>query len=192
MDSAQSDAEQRSVLRDARAHIAELDDRIVALEGEICGMRDKQKKLHEMLDSYTYPVLTLPNKVTSEIFVNFLPVLPECPPPTGLFSPTLLGQICREWWEITFSTPSIWRAVALDLTHHKFLDQKLHLLKMWLDRACNCSLSISLYTYGTKAPSLSEFLEAVLPHFIHWEDMEFVLPYADLCRIQGPCHCFSV
>ncbi|KAJ6605070.1 hypothetical protein B0H10DRAFT_607812 [Mycena sp. CBHHK59/15] len=184
-ESAKSDIEHRSVLRDARARIAELDYQISALESEIRGMRSEQKKLHKTLDGYIYPVVTLPNEVTSEIFVHFPPVFPKRPPPTGLFSPTLLGQICRKWREIAFSTPSIWRAVALDLRHPKFLDQKLHLLQLWLDRARNCSLSISLYSSETTALSLSEFVEAVLPHCTRWEDMEFVLSDADLRRIQG-------
>jgi hypothetical protein len=42
------------------------------------------------LDCYKYPVLTLPNEITTEIFIRFLPIYPSCPQLTGLESPTLL------------------------------------------------------------------------------------------------------
>ncbi|KAJ7705931.1 hypothetical protein B0H14DRAFT_2415857, partial [Mycena olivaceomarginata] len=51
------------------------------------------------------PVLTLPNEIISEIFVQFLPVYPLSSPSTGPFSPTLLTQICRRWREIALTTP---------------------------------------------------------------------------------------
>ncbi|KAJ7641164.1 hypothetical protein FB45DRAFT_712335, partial [Roridomyces roridus] len=57
------------------------------------------------------PVLTLPNEITSEIFVHFLPPYPVCPPMTGLDSPTSLTHICRQWREIALATPKLWRAI---------------------------------------------------------------------------------
>ncbi|KAJ6504124.1 hypothetical protein C8R47DRAFT_177927 [Mycena vitilis] len=54
---------------------------------------------------------TLPNEITSEIFLHFLPVYPRCPPLTGNLSPTCLTHICRRWREIALTTPALWRAM---------------------------------------------------------------------------------
>ncbi|KAK6992149.1 hypothetical protein R3P38DRAFT_3090086 [Favolaschia claudopus] len=60
--------------------------------------------------------LSLPAEIVAEIFTEFLPTYPECPPLHGLHSPSLLGQICGLWRAIAFSTPSLWRAVEIKLS----------------------------------------------------------------------------
>ncbi|KAJ6560151.1 hypothetical protein B0H19DRAFT_945240, partial [Mycena capillaripes] len=67
--------------------------------------------VQERLNSFKYPVLTLPAEIISEIFVHFLPIYPSCPPLTGFLSPTLLTQICRKWRHIALTTPALWRAI---------------------------------------------------------------------------------
>ncbi|KAJ6588192.1 hypothetical protein B0H19DRAFT_1098293, partial [Mycena capillaripes] len=86
--------------------------------------------LQKRLDAYTYPVLTLPNEVVSEIFGHFLPVYPTSPPAIDLLSPNLLGQICRKWREIALTTPVLWRAISVPFREPGTLQlqQKLHLL----------------------------------------------------------------
>ncbi|KAJ7020267.1 hypothetical protein C8F04DRAFT_909373, partial [Mycena alexandri] len=69
--------------------------------------------VQEELDSYKYPVLTLPTEIICEIFIHFLPVYPECPPPAGILSPTNLTQICRQWRDIALAIPTLWRAMRL-------------------------------------------------------------------------------
>ncbi|KAJ7280877.1 hypothetical protein C8J57DRAFT_1711835 [Mycena rebaudengoi] len=75
-----------------RERIPDLD---VALELATAGL--EQQDLQTRLDAYKNPILTLPTEMTSEIFVHFLPPYPERPPAIGLFSPEILGQICRTW-----------------------------------------------------------------------------------------------
>ncbi|KAF8146307.1 hypothetical protein K438DRAFT_1990938 [Mycena galopus ATCC 62051] len=86
----------------------------------------------------TYPVLTLPPEIVGEIFTNWLPSYPDCPPPRGSLSPLFLGQICRQWRTIAFSTPSLWRAIRVELMRghsEKELAAELELLKTWLKRS---------------------------------------------------------
>ncbi|KAJ7208724.1 hypothetical protein C8J57DRAFT_1151499, partial [Mycena rebaudengoi] len=88
------------------------------------------------------PIYTLPAEITAGIFVHFLPDYPEHPPMTGLFSPTLLGQICRNWREIAFDTPRLWRAICIYLSGAG-IDVRLKLLTTWLSRSKSCAFSLS-------------------------------------------------
>ncbi|KAJ7088838.1 hypothetical protein B0H15DRAFT_287330 [Mycena belliarum] len=144
---------------------------------------------HNIAD--TYPVLTLPPEVVSEIFVNFLPSYPERPPPSGMFSPILLCQVCRHWRDIALSTPPLWRAIDLDLQPTKSMHWMLHVLRTWLLRSGDCPLAISLrypaHFHEPRAPDLhlSEFLYALLPHIKRLEHLELIMPFEHLHAIQG-------
>ncbi|KAJ7756370.1 hypothetical protein B0H14DRAFT_3166351 [Mycena olivaceomarginata] len=62
-----------------RARIADFDAQIRDLERSLSVLRSEKSAVQERLDSYKYPVLTLPNEIVCEIFVHFLPPLPHLP-----------------------------------------------------------------------------------------------------------------
>ncbi|KAJ7245424.1 hypothetical protein C8J57DRAFT_1524157 [Mycena rebaudengoi] len=129
-----------------RFRIAELDHdySIASLEAELCSIRDERKALQGELDAYKYPVLTLPLEVVSKNFLQFVPVYPDVAPAIGFLSPARLGQICRQWRAIAFSTPSLWRAI--ELTFNNIADGKqLSVLESWLVRSKSCPLSVTVY-----------------------------------------------
>ncbi|KAJ7661917.1 hypothetical protein DFH06DRAFT_1397700 [Mycena polygramma] len=115
-----------------RARIAEIDAEIISHLPPISGdlefgkfsianigmqiqeleLRDEQALVQERLDSYKYPVSTLPPEIVSDIFIHFMPPYPSCPPLRGPLSPTSLTQICREWRYIALATPALWTAVS--------------------------------------------------------------------------------
>jgi hypothetical protein len=97
-----------------RARVADLDAQISHLERSLSALREEKNLAQERLDSYKYPVLTLPNEIVSEIFIHSLPAYPEYPPLTGLHSPTLLTHICRRWREIALGAPALWRAIQFN------------------------------------------------------------------------------
>ncbi|KAF7322296.1 F-box domain-containing protein [Mycena chlorophos] len=99
--------EGRALLRN---RIAMLDVEIPVLENALKTLLEERKWAQEQLDAYAYPVLTLPNEVVSDIFLQYIPPYPERPPLLGDASPTNLLQICRRWREIALSTPALWRA----------------------------------------------------------------------------------
>ncbi|KAJ7661907.1 hypothetical protein DFH06DRAFT_1325231 [Mycena polygramma] len=99
--------------------------------------------VEERLDSYKYPVLTLPSEIVSEIFIHFLPTFPYRPPIAGKHSPTSLTQICRRWRGIALATPELWRAIELSAEDHPFL-QLYTVFVIWLDRSHSLPLSISI------------------------------------------------
>jgi hypothetical protein len=102
-----------STLEADRARVADLAAQILRLESSLSALRTEKVLAEKRLDTYKYPVLTLPNEIISEIFLHFLPIYPRCPLLTGILSPTLLTQIGCKWREIALTTPALWRAIEL-------------------------------------------------------------------------------
>ncbi|KAJ7672404.1 hypothetical protein DFH06DRAFT_1319828 [Mycena polygramma] len=168
-------ASERAALAADRARIADLDAQISDLESSLKSLKEKRKSAQDRLDAYTYPVLTLPHEITSEIFIRFLPAYPECPPPIGLLSPYLLCQICRKWRDIAFATPALWRAVSLSLRKPIRITQTLGLLEASLKRSGACLLSIDLRRDTEEASQLVPFSRAIEEHRARWEHLAVVL-----------------
>ncbi|KAF7343913.1 F-box domain-containing protein [Mycena venus] len=106
----------RSDMEADRIRLRDIDAQILDLERSLSTLRAQRKVVHERLESYKYPVLTLPNEIVSEIFVHFLPIYPDPPPFFGSLSPTTLTHICRKWRDIAISTPTLWKAIKLSDT----------------------------------------------------------------------------
>ncbi|KAJ7890259.1 hypothetical protein B0H13DRAFT_1719999 [Mycena leptocephala] len=141
-------------------------------------------------DTRTYPVLTLPPEIVSEIFVNFLPSYPDCPPHFGLFSPLLLCRICQQWRKIAISTPALWRAIPIDIIPQddsKTLSKKLELLETWLKRSGSCPLSLKLtqIMYPTPQHLVPQLLQAAMAHCQRWEHVAILMPFEQLHLIEG-------
>ncbi|KAJ7111367.1 hypothetical protein C8R44DRAFT_883173 [Mycena epipterygia] len=152
-------------------------------------LQEEIYSLQGRLDAHTYPVLTLPNEIVSEIFIHFLPVYPRRPPIIGRLSPVFLGHICRKWKEIAFSTPELWRAIALSFKLHRNLTRDvkmLYLLKSYLERSAACQLSIKLeeeeeeddeqFSRHVLAEVLTPFVEAIISNSARWEYLDLCLP----------------
>ncbi|KAJ7127295.1 hypothetical protein C8R43DRAFT_1028261 [Mycena crocata] len=165
-----------------RARLTEIDDAISALKQAINVLRIEKKAIQERLYTYRYPVLTLPNEITSEIFIHFLPLYPSCPSFTGLLSPTILTHICRQWRQIALATPLLWRAISLDLvTPH--LDDNL---VQWVERTGSCPLSIQVGN-SSYSPHWKR-LETLIPHRARWEYLAINSTRKDvlLCCLRDP------
>ncbi|KAJ7186498.1 hypothetical protein C8R46DRAFT_276074 [Mycena filopes] len=162
-----------SALAADRGHIARLDAQIIehalshaSRDLSLYRLKRERREALKRLDAYIYPVLTLPNEIISEIFVNFLPGYPQRPPAKGTYSPLKLGQICYGWREIAWSTPSLWRAVAFKLPPGSCRI----LVEEWLARAASLPLSISL-AYYYASPEFGIF-DAITRHSVRWEHVE--------------------
>ncbi|KAJ7148402.1 hypothetical protein C8R43DRAFT_517903 [Mycena crocata] len=147
-----------------RALVADIDAQIVDLH-------IKRHIIQARLGAYKYPVLTLPNEITSEIFIHYLPLYPSCPPLSGDSSPTLLTHICRKWRNIAFATPALWRAISVDMAPKKVEAQK-HLMESWLVMSGSGPISIQLE--GSEVPPADElkFIQLLTPHRTRWEYLE--------------------
>ncbi|KAJ7161832.1 hypothetical protein C8R43DRAFT_315123 [Mycena crocata] len=148
-----------------RGRIAELATQIQDLECSIQLLQAEKDLAQKRLDSYAYPLLTLPNEILSEIFVQFLPVYPRPPPLTGLLSPTLLAHICRTWRGIAHATPALWRAISLDFDTSCDEQDNKH-LGSWMTRSHSYPISICIDAEDAVPSACAATLAA---HRARWE-----------------------
>ncbi|KAJ7859481.1 hypothetical protein B0H14DRAFT_628418 [Mycena olivaceomarginata] len=184
-----------STLAADRARLVDLEAQIVLLEHSPLESRSQNQfslsELHsqkhlvlERLDSYKYPVLTLPNEITIEIFMHFLPTYPLCPPLIGLLSPTFLTQICRGWREIALGTAALWRAISLN-DHRIPFERQAHLCNLWLSRSRSYPLSVD-YNNALIEAQATEILSTLVPQRARWEHIGLRFSISSLPIIEGP------
>ncbi|KAJ6463588.1 hypothetical protein C8R47DRAFT_1079879 [Mycena vitilis] len=149
-----------------RSRITELETQILELEQTISTLQEKRASAQKRLDSYKYPVLTLPNEVVSEIFIHFVPSFPCCSTFEGTASPIRLTQICRRWREIAVATPALWRAMSCRGNNA--------LIDVWLSRSGCGSLSIEIEK-SHPTPDCSQALSTFLTRRARWEHVNFDL-----------------
>ncbi|KAJ7074034.1 hypothetical protein C8F01DRAFT_6492 [Mycena amicta] len=140
-------------------------------------------RFSELQEPISYPVMTLPNEIVSEIFIQYLPHYPACPPLLGDGSPTKLGQICRHWREVAHATPMLWRAMTLFMSRASLAACVLQLdtAKAWLERSRALPLSILM---GNKVPDAARHLrdgalDHLMAHRTRWEYLMLHLPPSD-------------
>ncbi|KAJ7135112.1 hypothetical protein C8R46DRAFT_1235211 [Mycena filopes] len=126
-----------------RIRVAELEAQILHLQNCLRDLELEKHLTQDRLDSYYYPVLALPNEITSEIFKHFLPVFPFHTALTGPCSPTVLTHICRKWRDIALSTPTLWSAISLKAVRLPFA-LAVEIADLWLTRSRSCPLSINI------------------------------------------------
>ncbi|KAJ7641226.1 hypothetical protein FB45DRAFT_825375 [Roridomyces roridus] len=168
-----------------RARIVELDAEIQELQARIRLLQLERYPCQQRLDAYRYPVLSLPNEIVGEIFIHFLPPYPDCPPSTGIDSPTTLTHICSQWREIALATPKLWRA----LLSYRANDQAAHaqrIVQTWLERSGSCPLSIKLERDHLVATDRKESLIATLLHRERWQHVRLDLRTDEVALIEGP------
>ncbi|KAJ6589381.1 hypothetical protein B0H19DRAFT_1226915 [Mycena capillaripes] len=166
-----------------RAHIADLEIQMLGIGSPPSALQIERMLAQERLDSYKYPVLTLPTEITSEIFIHFLPVYPLCPPLTGSFSPNLLTQICRTWREIALTTPALWRSIIL---YGDDAPSVVRHVRMWLDRSGCYPLSIRVEDVGNRRVDIAKVLAVVVPHHTRWEHVDLRLSLSHIPTIHVP------
>ncbi|KAJ7433069.1 hypothetical protein B0H11DRAFT_2297013 [Mycena galericulata] len=101
-------------------------------------------------------VARLPFDISSEIFMQCLPIAPTegprspaifshhptPPPPTPNDAPMILLNICRRWSEIALSSPALWGNIHVDFPRSDGFEK---LFETWLSRAAGSALNISLH-----------------------------------------------
>ncbi|KAJ6602791.1 hypothetical protein DFH09DRAFT_1125520 [Mycena vulgaris] len=161
--------------------------RIAAAEAQILDLQRSIRHLRDRLDSYKYPVLTLPNEIISEIFIHFLPAYPLCPPLCGSLSPNLLTQICRKWRDVALATPQLWRAVSIRHMGNDVFARQIDMVAAWLNRSGSCALSIRMDEDAIPVLPVDEVLDLIVPHCARWEHAKLVIDSVSyLPFLEGP------
>ncbi|KAJ7757804.1 hypothetical protein DFH07DRAFT_459627 [Mycena maculata] len=121
-------------------------DRIHALSVDIERQKEVLKQLEtdktlaqRQLNAILDPMARLPLEISSEIFVQCLPPVPE---PGITLIPMLLLNVCNSWSHIALSTPALWASIHVQFPRPEGFDNGL---ENWLQRAGSHPLSISLH-----------------------------------------------
>ncbi|KAK6977941.1 F-box domain-containing protein [Favolaschia claudopus] len=173
----------RAFLAENEARILDLETQIAGLEHTISVLRAARQPVQDRVDSYKYPVLTLPNEIVAEIFIRFLPTYPSPHPLTGTHSPTCLTHVCRQWREIAHTTPALWRVIDLTRPTEQYNAEKIAaLVNLWSGRSGCCPMAVHL-TDGNEPRSV---FPAVIHHRARWEHLTLDLNTTEyLDAIQG-------
>ncbi|KAJ6602510.1 hypothetical protein DFH09DRAFT_1125006 [Mycena vulgaris] len=134
----------------------------------------------------TYPVLTLPFDIISQIFVYCLPPLEDNARPWRTDAPLLLTRICREWRDIALCTHDLWNTMHLDLRAHSVL-KVAPLLDFWIPRAGNLPLSMSLLFKDLNYKSeigLDALVALIARYARHWTTIELHMPISALMHVN--------
>ncbi|KAJ7073862.1 hypothetical protein C8F01DRAFT_3903 [Mycena amicta] len=176
-----------AALGSARVRLSEIEGEIRRFEAQLAILRSERTEIRQRLDEYTYPVLTLPNEITTEIFVHYLPPYPDHPPLAGLGSPTHLLGICRLWRSIALHSPELWRAIELDFGEGRPDSVLVEVAKAWLHRSGSSPLSLRVdFSTVPVGPPEDSLLQAVIAHRSRWEHVDLRVPPAELSLISGP------
>ncbi|KAJ7181611.1 hypothetical protein C8R43DRAFT_969644 [Mycena crocata] len=130
----------------------------------------EQARIQVELDSIVYPVLSLPNEITSNIFLQSIPSDAQ---PSRHTSPLLLTQICRQWRAVAFATPGIWQSITLNRRVH-WHDEVGKLLEMWLKYSATLPLFLSLGCYDPV--QMQPLVDASLARSHRWQEITLSSP----------------
>ncbi|KAK6977977.1 F-box domain-containing protein [Favolaschia claudopus] len=164
----------RAIVAEKAARIFELEAQIATLRSSIEVLSAAQWSAQERLDSYKYPVLTLPNEIVSEIFQHSLPPYPTPLSLVGASVPTSLTQICRKWREVAHSTPSLWRSIELNGCTGDHQKQVVFMAGIWLERSGSIPLSIQ----SSHPSTTSLLIPAIIGHTARWEHITLSLNHS--------------
>ncbi|KAJ7073803.1 hypothetical protein C8F01DRAFT_1009987 [Mycena amicta] len=177
-----------------RNRLVVVDAEIAKMELELTKLRTERSDIRGRLAAYAYPVLTLPTELVVEIFMQYLPVYPACPPLFGRDSPTHLTHICHLWRSIALSTPMLWRAIEFDGTSSEGgrpEEDALRVVRTWLLRSDSCRLSLSILGIPQRRSNFSmrRLMWVLLPHQQRWEYINFAVFVStpnEIIPISGP------
>ncbi|KAJ7659380.1 hypothetical protein B0H17DRAFT_1212982 [Mycena rosella] len=168
----------------------ELRARAPALDAEIARARaylDQALAEREMvkkdLEAITYPVLTLPVEITSQIFCWTLAKTGRIEFPHKirlLGQPLHLGQICRLWRRIALSIPQLWNHMdfAIDFNLNQPQAPSASLIRTCLSRTASSPLSLFLDVTTHRTDNRTSWyaepiLDAFAPYSKTWENVGF-------------------
>ncbi|KAJ7613195.1 hypothetical protein FB45DRAFT_273783 [Roridomyces roridus] len=111
-----------------RARLSQIEAHIDALDSQLCVLRAERITVAAELAGIVYPVLSLPNEITSEIFAHYVD-------DSNTHSPMRLTWTCKLWREVAISTCRLWTC---------FRSHSVSLLPSWLLRAGHLTLDLHI------------------------------------------------
>ncbi|KAJ7762599.1 hypothetical protein B0H16DRAFT_517751 [Mycena metata] len=167
-----------------RLHAASLDTKIAVLRAQVDELLKQRAAAQERLDAITYPVLTLPVEIISEIFCHTLAPGGPRSELTPHEKTLILGHICRLWRQIAFSMPELWNTIRL--TRQGILEPAC--IRAFLSRATSLPLSITVHKVDegdVERDVLHAALNTIMPYSRNWAHLS-------ICGTVETMHTFHV
>ncbi|KAJ7149200.1 hypothetical protein C8R43DRAFT_925102 [Mycena crocata] len=175
------------------AHRRRLEDvgvQILRLQAQIDALERERGELQRKLATVVYPILTLPTEITSEIFVQCLPLDRRIRPSEGV-APLVLTKVCRYFREVTLATPGMWSSLSLDFdngwddtTTIAFETGLTRLVERWFSRAGSQPLSFTLRNTQRIFPAI---LRALAKFPSQWRRLEVDGLAEDVALLEEIC-----
>ncbi|KAJ7034089.1 hypothetical protein C8F04DRAFT_1103015 [Mycena alexandri] len=145
--------------------------------------RSQALNLDSVPPAITYPVLTLPVEIVSQIFSwTLVPGGPTSPFSAERKS-LILGHIGRLWRQIALSTPELWNVMHLTIGRGPLEPTCIH---TFFSRAASLPLSISVNTeFYNNWDALRTTLNAIVPYSRAWGNLSISARGEDLQPLQA-------
>ncbi|KAJ7797324.1 hypothetical protein B0H14DRAFT_3157570 [Mycena olivaceomarginata] len=160
-----------------RAQVLDLNSAISRQERILDDMRMRLQDLQSQLESITYPILTLPPEMTSEIFIHCLPSKRYMDVVNTNEAPLLLTHVCRVWRQIAISTPALWATFGIE--DMWWLPRLAEIAQTWFKRAQKCPLSVRLHGQSPADDTFSSFMKTLRRHSGKMRSLELQLDVED-------------
>lgn len=163
-----------------RARLAEIEQQIAALASQMTLLRTEWDTVSGDLATIIYPVLMLPNEITSDIFLHYVDDHPR-------HSPLRLAGVCRSWRAIALSTCRLWDRPkywgGFPNTFHLS-----NLLQCWLPRAGSLLLDLDIRLPASPSQESDAILRILGQHSSQWRSLELTShgPITFPADVRGP------
>ncbi|KAJ7872798.1 hypothetical protein B0H14DRAFT_159229 [Mycena olivaceomarginata] len=149
-----------------RVRLAELDEEKDALESRLRFLANERRKIVHGLNAVKYPVLTLPQEITSEIFTHYVhdPHLGRPGRDPQGRGPLALAGVCRSWRDICFTTCTLWASLRIYPDRFR-VDDFIHLLECWLQRAGNHPLDLHIFGCAKPESTIPMKIFGAISHY---------------------------
>ncbi|KAJ7202661.1 hypothetical protein GGX14DRAFT_654014 [Mycena pura] len=153
-----------------RAQLDDIEKSLAALESQMTSLRAQKERLLTDLDSLKYPVLTLPNEITVEIFMHFVSLMRQeyyLPQPYhGLLK---LASVCQSWRAVTLSTCALWND-GIEVDCDRICDAG-QLLKVCLPRAGSLPLDLDIQLPANDSFSMDTIISTLGLYGSQWRNV---------------------
>ncbi|KAJ7149202.1 hypothetical protein C8R43DRAFT_504812 [Mycena crocata] len=175
-----------------RRRLEDLEVQILRFQAQIDALRGERAELKEKLAGIVFPILTLPNEITSEIFVQCLPANGRVRPSEDV-APLSLMKVCRHFRQVAVATPIMWTSLTLDLRHGwerttlrtiGFETGLANLVEEWFSRAGSQPLSITLKSGKSISPIIFHTLASFSSQ---WHRLEIDSLPKDVAFLEEIC-----
>ncbi|KAJ7919675.1 hypothetical protein B0H13DRAFT_233296 [Mycena leptocephala] len=175
-----------STAHELRIRASNLDLELAVAQAVVNRLLSDRGAVQEELDAITYPVLTLPPEIISQIFSwTLAPGGPKADL-TPLEGPLRLGQICRLWRQIALSMPALWNIFHLEIDDESndFKECYIFRVETFLSRAASLPLSISFRTRYL-SHCTGGMLRTLFLYSQSWENISFDASYHALHTLHS-------